>query len=103
MITKLNFRKVDNTMNKTQLIEAIAESANLKKKDAEAALNAATAAIAEALKNGEKVQLIGFGTFEVRERGARTGRNPKTVETITIAASKAPAFVAGKGLKDSIK
>ena len=89
-------------MNKTQLIEAIAESANLKKKDAEAALNAATAAIAEALKNGEKVQLIGFGTFEVRERGARTGRNPKTGETIKIAASKSPKFKAGKALKDSL-
>ena len=89
-------------MNKTQLIDAIAKSASLNKKQAEAALNAFTATVADALKNGDKVQLIGFGTFEVRERGARTGRNPKTGETITIAASKAPAFVAGKGLKDSI-
>ena len=79
-------------MNKTQLIDAIAKSANLNKKQAEAALKA-----------GEKVQLIGFGTFEVRERGARTGRNPKTGEAIQIAASKTPAFTAGKGLKDSIK
>lgn len=89
-------------MNKTQLIDAIAKAANLKKKDAEAALNATTAAIAEALKNGDSVQLIGFGTFKVTNRKARTGRNPKTGETIQIAASKAPAFVAGKGLKDSI-
>ena len=89
-------------MNKTQLIDAIAKAANLKKKDAEAALNATTAAIAEALKKGDSVQLIGFGTFKVTNRKARTGRNPKTGETIQIAASKAPAFVAGKGLKDSI-
>ncbi len=90
-------------MNKTQLIDAIAKAADLKKKDAEAAVNAFTAEIAKALKAGEKVQLIGFGTFEVRERGARKGRNPATGAEITIAASKAPAFVAGKGLKDSIK
>ena len=90
-------------MNKTQLIDAVAKSANLKKADAEAAVNAVTAAITDALKAGEKVQLIGFGTFEVRERGARAGRNPKTGEAITIAASKVPAFVAGKGLKDAIK
>ena len=90
-------------MNKTQLIEAIAESANLKKKDAEAALNAATAAIAEALKNGEKVQLIGFGTFEVKERAARTGHNPKTGEAIEIAAAKIPSFKAGAALKTAIK
>ncbi len=89
-------------MNKTQLIDAIAKAANLKKKDAEAALNATTAAIAEALKNGDSVQLIGFGTFKVREKAARTGRNPKTGAAIQIAASKTPAFVAGKGLKDSI-
>ena len=89
-------------MNKTQLVDAVAAKAGIKKKEAEAAVNAMTDAIAEALKAGDKVQLIGFGTFEVRERGARTGRNPKTGETITIAASKAPAFVAGKGLKDSI-
>ena len=90
-------------MNKTQLVEAIAASANLKKKDAEAALNAFTAVVADALKEGEKVQLIGFGTFEVRERGERMGRNPATGAAIKIAASKAPAFVAGKGLKDSIQ
>ena len=90
-------------MNKTQLIDAIAKSANLNKKQAEAALNAFTATVADALKAGDKVQLIGFGTFEVRERGARTGRNPKTGAAIEIAASKTPAFAAGKGLKDSIK
>ena len=90
-------------MNKTQLIEAIAKSAALNKKQAEAALNAFTATVADALKNGDKVQLIGFGTFEVRERGARTGRNPQTGATIEIPASKTPAFAAGKGLKDAIK
>ena len=90
-------------MNKTELVAAIAENAGLSKKDAEKALNAFVGAVEGALQKGEKIQLVGFGTFEVRERGARTGRNPKTGETITIAASKAPAFVAGKGLKDSIK
>ena len=89
-------------MNKTQLIEAIADKSGLKKKEAEAALNAMTAAIAEALKAGEKVQLVGFGTYEVKERAARSGRNPKTGETIEIAASKHPAFTAGKALKDAI-
>ena len=89
-------------MNKTQLIEAVAAKADIKKKDAEAAVNAMTAAIAEALKAGDKVQLVGFGTFEVKERAAREGRNPKTGENITIAASKHPAFTAGKALKDSV-
>jgi len=89
-------------MNKTQLGEAVAEKAGLKKKEAEAAVNAMTDAIAEALKAGDKVQLIGFGTFEVKERGAREGRNPRTGETIKIAASKHPSFAAGKALKDSI-
>lgn len=96
-------RKVFEIMNKTDLINAVAANANLTKKDAEAAVNAFTSAVAESLKKGEKVQLIGFGTFEVRERGARTGRNPQTGATIEIAASKVPAFVAGKGLKDAIK
>ena len=90
-------------MNKTDLINAVAANANLNKKQAEAAVNAFTAAVADSLKKSEKVQLIGFGTFEVRERAARTGRNPKTGASITIAASKVPAFVAGKGLKDAIK
>ena len=89
-------------MNKTQLIEAVAAKADLKKKDAEAAVNAVTAAIAEALKAGDKVQLVGFGTFEVKTREARDGRNPRTGEKITIAASKHPAFTAGKALKDSV-
>ncbi len=89
-------------MNKTQLIEAVAVKANLKKKEAEAAVNAVTAAIEEALKAGDKVQLVGFGTFEVKARAARKGRNPKTGDEITIAASKHPAFTAGKALKDSV-
>lgn len=90
-------------MNKTELINAVAESANLTKKQAEAAVNAFTATVAESLKKGENVQIIGFGTFKVKERGERIGRNIHTKETITIAASKVPAFVAGKGLKDAIK
>ena len=89
-------------MNKTQLIDVVATKTGLKKKDAEAAVNAVNEAIVEALKAGDKVQVIGFGTYEVKERAAREGRNPKTGETITIAASKAPAFSAGKALKDAI-
>ena len=89
-------------MNKTQLVDAVATKAGIKKKEAEAAVNAMTAAITDALKAGDKVQLVGFGTFEVKDRAARNGRNPKTGETITIAASKAPAFSAGKALKDAI-
>ncbi len=89
-------------MNKTQLVEVVALKTGLKKKEAEAAVNAVTEAIAEAMKAGDKVQLIGFGTFAVKERAARSGRNPKTGETITIAASKNPTFAAGKALKDSI-
>ena len=89
-------------MNKTQLIEAVAAKADLKKKDAEAAVNAVTAAIAEALKAGDKVQLVGFGTFEVKTRGERKGRNPKTGEEIVIPASKHPTFTAGKAFKDAV-
>ena len=89
-------------MNKTQLVDAVAAKAGIKKKEAEAAVNAMTDVIAEALKAGDKVQLIGFGTFDVKETAAREGRNPKTGAKITIAASKAPAFTAGKALKDSI-
>jgi len=89
-------------MNKTQLIEAVAVKANIKKKDAEAAVNALTEVVADALKAGDKVQLVGFGTFEVKARAAREGRNPKTGEKITIAASKHPTFSAGKALKDSV-
>ncbi len=90
-------------MTKVELINAIAEKAEISKKDADAALKATIEAITAALKKGDKVQLVGFGTFEVRARGARTGRNPRTKETIKIAASKAPAFKAGKALKDAVK
>ena len=89
-------------MNKTQLIDVVAAKTDLKKKDADAAVAAVLEAIEDALKSGEKVQLIGFGTFEVKERAARTGRNPATGETIKIAASKYPAFSAGKALKDKL-
>ena len=90
-------------MNKTQLIDVVAKNADLKKKDAEAALGATLCAIETALANGEKVQLVGFGTFETKTRAAREGRNPKTGETIKIAASKYPAFSAGKAFKDMLK
>lgn len=89
-------------MNKTQLIDAVAAAAGIKKTEAEKAVNAVTASIANALKAGEKVQIIGFGTFEVKSRGARQGRNPRTGEKLTIAASKHPTFTAGKALKDSV-
>lgn len=89
-------------MNKTQIIEAVAQKANLKKKDAEAAVNAFVSTIEEALVAGDKVQFVGFGTFEVKQRGARLGRNPLTGAAMTIAASKYPAFSAGKALKDSV-
>ena len=89
-------------MNKTELVAAMAEKAQLSKKDAEAALKAFTDVVAEELKNGGKVQLVGFGTFEVSERSAREGRNPKTGETMTIETSKAPKFKAGKALKDAV-
>ncbi|MCQ2547074.1 MAG: HU family DNA-binding protein [Clostridia bacterium] len=90
-------------MNKAELVTAVAEKTGAKKKDAEAAINAMTVCIEEALLKGEKVQLIGFGTFEVRERKARQGRNPrKPGEVIEIAASKAPVFKAGKALKDAV-
>ena len=87
-------------MNKTELVAAMAEQTNLSKKDAEAALKAFTDVVAEELKKGEKVQLVGFGTFEVSERAAREGRNPQTGETMEIKASKTPKFKAGKALKD---
>ena len=89
-------------MNKTELVAAIAEKAELSKKDAEKALKAFTETVAEQLKNGDKIQLVGFGTFEVSEREAREGRNPKTGETMPIAASKTPKFKAGKALKDMV-
>ena len=89
-------------MNKAELVAAVAEKAEISKKDAEAAVKAFTDVVSDELKNGGKVQLVGFGTFEVSERPAREGRNPRTGETMTIAASKAPKFKAGKALKDSI-
>ena len=87
-------------MNKTELIAAIAGQAEVSKKDAEKVMKAFTDVVAEELKNGGKVQLVGFGTFEVSERAAREGRNPLTGETMQIAASKSPKFKAGKALKD---
>ena len=89
-------------MNKTELVAAIAEKTGLTKKDAEKALKAFTDVIAAELVKGEKVQLVGFGTFEVAERAARTGKNPQTGEAINIPASKAPKFKAGKALKDVV-
>lgn len=87
-------------MNKVTLVAKIAEKSGLSKKQAELALGAFIDSITEALKAGDKVQLMGFGTFEVKERAARTGRNPSTGETIEIPASKTPTFKAGKGLRD---
>ena len=89
-------------MNKTELIAAIAEKTELSRKDAEKALKAFTEVVEEELKKGEKIQLVGFGTFEVSERAAREGRIPQTGETMQIAASKSPKFKAGKALKDAI-
>lgn len=89
-------------MNKTELVTSVAEKAGLTKKDAEKAMNALFASIEEALIEGDKVQIIGFGTFEVKEREARKGRNPRSGEEITIPASKNPVFKAGKSLKDAV-
>ena len=89
-------------MNKTELIAAIAEKTELSRKDAEKALKAFTEVVEEELKKGEKIQLVGFGTFEVSERAAREGRNPQTGESMTIEASNTPKFKAGKALKDAI-
>ena len=89
-------------MNKGELIAKIAEESKLTKKAAEAALDAFVASVEEALKAGDKVQLVGFGTFEVRQRAARKGRNPQTKAEIKIPASKAPVFKAGKALKDLV-
>ncbi|MBE6775401.1 MAG: HU family DNA-binding protein [Ruminococcaceae bacterium] len=90
-------------MNKTELINAVAAKAEISKKDADKALAAVIASIEEALVKGDKVQLIGFGTFEVKERAARTGHNPKTGESIEIAAAKIPSFKAGAALKNAVK
>lgn len=89
-------------MNKAELVAAIAEKTELSKKDSEKALKAFIDVVTEELTKGEKIQLVGFGTFEVSERAAREGRNPQTNETMTIPASKAPKFKAGKALKDII-
>ena len=89
-------------MNKTELITAVAEKAEISKKDSEKALKAFIDVVTEQLKAGEKVQLVGFGTFEVSERAAREGRNPQTGKTMKIEACRAPKFKAGKALKDAI-
>ncbi|KGB50977.1 DNA-binding protein [Leuconostoc mesenteroides P45] len=89
--------------NKQELVDSVAKATGLTKKDATASVDAVFASIEESLKNGEKVQLIGFGNFEVRDRAARKGRNPQTGEEIQIAASKVPAFKPGKALKDAVK
>ena len=90
-------------MNKTELVAAVAEQADISKKDAEKALKAFVDVVTEEMKKGEKVQLVGFGTFEVSERAAREGRNPQTGKTMKIEACKAPKFKAGKALKDFIR
>lgn len=90
-------------MTKAELLGVMAENSGLSKKDCEAALNAFTTAVENALKDGDKIQLTGFGSFEVKARSERTGRNPKTKEVITIPASKAPVFKAGKSLKEAIQ
>ena len=89
-------------MNKAELITAVAEKADLNKKQAEAAVNAAVEAVTAALQKGDKVQIVGFGAFDVKERAARIGRNPQTKKEIKIPASKVPQFKAGKALKDAV-
>ncbi len=89
-------------MNKAELVTEVSERANLSKKDAERAVTAMVESIEEALKKGERVSLVGFGTFEVRTRAARTGRNPRTGATLEISSSRVPAFKAGKALKESV-
>lgn len=89
-------------MNRTELVAAMAEKSQLSKKDAESALKAFIDVVSEEMQKGEKIQLVGFGTFEVSERATREGRNPQTGETMTIAASKSPKFKAGKALKDLV-
>jgi len=90
-------------MNRSELVDLVAEKAELSKKDSDKALRAVLDAITESLAKGDKVQLVGFGTFEVRNRKAREGRNPSTGEKITVKAQKAPAFKPGKALKDKVK
>ena len=103
VIPAKNTIRGENTMNKTELIAAMAETSGLSKKDCDAALAAFITTDETALKFGEKVQLIGFGSFEVKERAARTGRNPRTKETVEIPASKAPVFKAGQAFKAAIR
>lgn len=102
-LSSLTFREEVNVMNKTDLINAVAEQTELSKKDATKAVEAVFDTVMDSLKQGEKVQLIGFGNFEVRDRAARKGRNPQTGEEIEIPASKVPAFKPGKALKDAVK
>ncbi len=99
---EINFLE-DKHMNKTELVNAVALKSELTKKDAEKAVNAVFDAIKEAVAAGDKVQLIGFGTFESKERGERECRNPRTGETIKVPASKAPVFKAGQGFKNAVK
>jgi DNA-binding protein HU-beta len=102
MLKVTNIDKEEEIVNKTELVASVAEKAAMTKKDAEKAINALFASVEEALAKKDKVQVIGFGTFEVKARGARKGRNPQTGKEITIPASKTPVFKAGKGLKDSV-
>ena len=97
-----NSFKEATVVNKTELVANVAETAGLTKKDAEKAVNALFTTVQQALIEGDKIQIIGFGTFEVKERAARTGRNPRTGEDIQIPASKNPVFKAGKALKDAV-
>src|SRR5699024_2148273 len=92
-----------NSMNKTELVDAVADKSELSKKDAAKAVDAVFDSVMDSLQGGDKVQIIGFGNFEVRERSARKGRNPQTGEEIQIPASKVPAFKAGKALRDAVK
>ena len=101
IVSKTTFKEA-TIVNKTELVASVAEKACLTKKDAEKAVNALLESVQQALVEGDKVQMIGFGTFEVKERAARTGRNPRTNETIEIPASKNPVFKAGKALKDAV-
>ncbi|WP_421622145.1 HU family DNA-binding protein [Alkalilimnicola ehrlichii] len=94
--------KRKRVMNKSELIEAVAQSADISKAAASRAVDSMVECVTNALKEGDQVTLVGFGTFQVRERAARTGRNPRTGETINIAASKVPSFKAGKALKDAV-
>lgn len=97
-----NSMKEVNLVNKSQLVKSVADKSGLTQKDVDKALNSLIETITEALSSGEKVQLVGFGTFETRERGARTGRNPRTGEEIDIPARVVPAFKPGKALKDAV-